>query len=131
MNIKIMIMGLDLMHVHNFHGQSIAGLKMPLFLLLASAHLCMLIIKIKISYFSVKVQNKAPVTTEAKYPIDFTQPGKKLVLSLHYNRSDSFLLANTVKMYEFKAKYSETKPYSSCLVKIQKILQLIIWKRQG
>ena len=49
MNIEIVIMGLDLMHAHNFHGQSIAGLKMSLFLLLASAQLSMLIIKIKIS----------------------------------------------------------------------------------
>ena len=27
---------------------------------------------------------------EAKYPINFTQPNKRFVLSLHYNRSNSF-----------------------------------------
>ena len=28
---------------------------------------------------------------EAKYPINFTQPNRRFVLSLHYNGSDSFL----------------------------------------
>ena len=36
------------------------------------------------------------------------------------------LFVNTVKMYQFKAKNSEIKPYSLCLVIFQKILQLII-----
>ena len=34
------------------------------------------------------------------------------MLSLHYNGSNSFLFANAVKMYQFKAKDSEIKPYS-------------------
>ena len=32
------------------------------------------------------------LTAEVKYPINSTQPRKRLVLSLHYNESDSFLL---------------------------------------
>ena len=30
------------------------------------------------------------LTAEAKYPINFTQPRKRFVLSLHYNGSNSF-----------------------------------------
>ena len=39
------------------------------------------------------------LTAEAKYSIDFTQPKKKFVLSLHYNRSNSFLFVNVTKIY--------------------------------
>ena len=49
------------------------------------------------------------LTTEAKYPINFKQPNKRFVLSLHYNRSNSFLFANATKIYQFKAKNSEIK----------------------
>ena len=34
------------------------------------------------------------LTTEATYPINFTQPRKIFVLSLHYNGSNSFLFVN-------------------------------------
>ena len=51
------------------------------------------------------------LTADTEYPIDFTQSGKKIVLSLHYNGSNSFLYVDTVKMYQFKAKCSELKPY--------------------
>ena len=44
------------------------------------------------------------LTAEAKYPINFTQPNKRFVLSLHCNRSNSFLLVNAAKVYQFKAK---------------------------
>ena len=39
------------------------------------------------------------------------------MLSLHYNRSNSFLFFNAVKMYQLKAKFSEIKPYPLCLGK--------------
>ena len=55
------------------------------------------------------------VTIEAKYPITFTQSEKRFVLSFHYNESSSFLFVNVVKMYQFKAKCLESKPYSLCL----------------
>ena len=54
-------------------------------------------------------------TTEAKYPINFTQSGKRFVLSLHYNGSNSFLFVNATKIYQFKAKDSEIKDYTLCL----------------
>ena len=44
------------------------------------------------------------LTAEVRYPIDFTQPNKRFVLSLHYNGRNSFLFVNATKMYPFKAK---------------------------
>ena len=34
--------------------------------------------------------------------------------TLYYNGINSFLFVNAVKMYQFKAKTSEVKPYSLC-----------------
>ena len=53
------------------------------------------------------------LTAEAKYPINFTQPNKRFVLSLHYNGSNSFLFVNATKVYQFKAK--EINDYALCL----------------
>ena len=44
------------------------------------------------------------LTAEAKYPINFTQPRKRFVLSLHDNRSNNFLFVNAAKSYQFKAR---------------------------
>ena len=52
------------------------------------------------------------LTAEAKYPINFTQSGKRFVLSLHYNGSNSFLFVNATKVYKFKANKSEIKDYA-------------------
>ena len=49
------------------------------------------------------------LTAGAKYPINFTQPNKRFVLSIHYNGSNSFLFVNDTKIYQFKAKNSEIK----------------------
>ena len=57
---------------------------------------------------------------EAKYPIRSTQSGRRLVLSLHYNGSNSFLFVNATKIYQFKAKDSEVIPYPLCLGNISK-----------
>ena len=43
----------------------------------------------------------------AIYPINFTQPNKRFVLSLSYNKSNSFLFVNATRIYQFKAKNSE------------------------
>ena len=51
----------------------------------------------------------ATLTAEAKYPITFTQSGKRFVLSLHYNGKNSFLFVNTAKLYQFKARKSVNK----------------------
>ena len=60
------------------------------------------------------------LTAEAKYPINFTKSNKRFVLSLHYNRSNSFLFVNTTKIYQFKAKDSEIKKYPLCLGNVSK-----------
>ena len=36
--------------------------------------------------------DNATITAEAKYPINFTESGKRFVLSLNYNESNNFLL---------------------------------------
>ena len=46
------------------------------------------------------------------------------MLSLHYNGSNSFLNVNAVRVYQFKAKESEMKPYYVSVI-FQKILQLM------
>ena len=46
------------------------------------------------------------------------------MLILHYNGSDRFLFINAVKMYQFKAKDSEIKPYPLFLVNIEKTFRV-------
>ena len=44
------------------------------------------------------------LTTEAKYPITFTESERKFVLSLHYNGSNSFFFVGAAKIWHFNAK---------------------------
>ena len=44
------------------------------------------------------------LTAEAKYPINFTQSGKRFILSLQYNGSNSFLFVNVTKVYHSKQR---------------------------
>ena len=53
---------------------------------------------------SIQRLDDAKLTAEAKYPISFLQSGKRFVLNLHYNGSNSFLFVNATKVYQFKAK---------------------------
>ena len=55
------------------------------------------------------------LVAEAKYPINFTNPRKKLVVSLDYKGSDSFLIVNATKMYQVKAKDSRIQTYPLCV----------------
>ena len=70
------------------------------------------------------------LTAEAKYPINFTQSGKRFVLSLHYNGSNSFLCVNATKLYQFKAKNSEIKDYALFLGNISKDFTINNKKKQ-
>ena len=70
-------------------------------------------------------------TAETKYPIYFTQPNKRFVLSLHYNRSNSFLFVNATKIYQFKAKDSEIKSYTLHLGNISKDFTINNMKKTG
>ena len=49
------------------------------------------------------------LTEEAQYLINFSRSNRNFCLSLHYNGSNSFLFINVTKIYQFKAKDSETK----------------------
>ena len=60
------------------------------------------------------------LTAEATHHINFTQPGKRFVLSLHYNESNSFPFVNATKIYQFKANDSKIKNYTLCLGNISK-----------
>ena len=75
-----------------------------------------------LGYDPVQALDDTTITAGTEYLINFTQSGKRYVLSLHYNGSNSFLFVNAVKIYQYKAKYSETKSYSLCLVNISKII---------
>ena len=70
------------------------------------------------------------LTAEAKYPNNFTQSGKRFVLSLHYNGSNNFLFVNATKIYQFKAKDSEIKNYTLCLGNISKDFAINNMKKQ-
>ena len=69
--------------------------------------------------------NDTKLTVEDKYPFNFTQRNKRLLLSLHYNLINSFLFVNATKMYKFSAKNSEMKDYTVCLGNIFTILQFL------
>ena len=63
------------------------------------------------------------LAAEAKYPINFTQPDKRFVLSLHCNGSNS-LFVNATKKCQIKAKNSEIKDYTLCLGNILKYFKI-------
>ena len=69
-------------------------------------------------------------TAEALYPINFTQSGKRFVLSFHCNGSKSFLFVNATKVYQFKAKYSEIKDYALCFDIVSKDFTINNMKKQ-
>ena len=71
------------------------------------------------------------LTAEAKYPINFTQSGKRFILSLHYNGSNSFLFVNATKVYQFKSKNSEIKDYALCLGNVSKDFIINNMKKTG
>ena len=74
---------------------------------------------------STKRLDSTTLTAEAKYPINFTQSGKRFILSLHYNGSNSFLFVNATKVYQSKAKNSEIKDYALCLGNVSKNFTII------
>ena len=48
--------------------------------------------------------NNTTIYVEKNYYRNFTDPGKKFVLSLHYNGDDSYLFVNGRQQLKFKAK---------------------------
>ena len=77
-----------------------------------------------------QVLDDTTLTAETKYPINFTQPGKRFVLNLQYNGSSSFLFVRATKVYQFKAKHSEIKYYGLCLGYVSKDFTLNNMKKK-
>ena len=55
-------------------------------------------------------------TAEGGYSVGFSEHGQKFYLCLHYNRWNSFLFVNGVKIHHFKAKDSKVNVYLLCVV---------------
>ena len=53
------------------------------------------------------------------------------MLSFHNNGSNSFLFVNDTKLYQFKAKVSEIKPYILCLGNISEVFTIDNIKNTG
>ena len=51
--------------------------------------------------------NDASIALQAKYSVDLGESGKRFVLSLHHNESNSFSFVIATKIYQFKATYSD------------------------
>ena len=91
--------------------------------------MCILITKKEILIIGKGPRNgldDSKLTAEPQYLINFTKQDKKFCLSLHYNRSNSYLFVNEVKIYQFRAKYSKLIRYLLCLGNISKNIQLFI-----
>ena len=59
--------------------------------------------------------NDTTIYAEKMYYRNFTDPGKKLILSLHYNGNNSYLLVNGRQEFKFKAKTGQLVKEKLCL----------------
>ena len=59
-------------------------------------------------------------TTEKEYAINFRRQQKKFCLILYYDGANSYSFDNDVKIYKFKAKFSEINAVLSCLGNVSK-----------
>ena len=64
--------------------------------------------------------DNAALTADAKYSINFSRSQRKFCLSLDYSGNNRFLFVNPAKIYQFKEKKSEIKPYLLCIGNISK-----------
>ena len=78
----------------------------------------------------IKVLDDMTLTAEAKCPINFTQSGKRFVLSLHYNASNSFLFVNATKI-SVQSKRFWKNDYAVCLGNISKDFAINNMKKAG
>ena len=128
-----MVTVLDLLHVHNFLGQTVNGVKLLLCLELIIVLLCMFkeLRILVLGEGPTQVLDDATITAEAKYPINFTKPGRRYELSLQYNWRNNFLFVNAFKIYQFKAKDSQSKRYSLFFGNILKYFTISSLKKTG
>ena len=55
------------------------------------------------------------LTAETKCLINFTQSGKRFVLIIHYNGSNSLLFVNTKKVYQFLKQKTQSQKIIHCV----------------
>ena len=116
---NIVVMVLDSILVHNFHGPAVARAKNVI--IFGVDNSSSLLIDNKNKNILVRGEGTTQgldntiITAGDKYPINFTEFGKIFVFSLHYNGSNSFSFVNITKIYQFKAKDSEINPYALCV----------------
>ena len=60
------------------------------------------------------------LSAEKMYSINFTENNKKLCLSLHYNRANSYLFVNCTETHKYKAKDSKIVATPLCVENISK-----------
>ena len=70
------------------------------------------------------------LTAKVQYSINFPRSKRKFCLSLHYNKSNSFLFVNATKIYQLEAKDSEIKIYPLCLENISGDFSTINMKKR-
>ena len=70
------------------------------------------------------------LTAKAKYSVNFIHLRKRFVWTLHYNLNNSFFFVKATKIYQFKAKDSQTKNYALCLGNISKDFTINNMKKQ-
>ena len=59
--------------------------------------------------------NDTTIYAEKNFYRNFTDPGKKFVLSLHYNGNDSYLFINRRQELKFKAKTDQLVKEKLCI----------------
>ena len=57
--------------------------------------------------------------------MNFTKEDGKACLSLHYNGVNNYLSVNGTEIIKFKAKDSEIKAYSLCLINISTVWSVL------
>ena len=122
-NMDMVVMVLDLMHVQKCNYRLLNWLKMLLFLALTIAHQRILIIEKYISHSLRKVQEMDWMKLQQWQKLNslsINQVKKKGFFSLLYNAANNCLQANGVKTYQFKAKDSKLDPYPLHLGNIPK-----------
>ena len=72
-----------------------------------------------------------PLTAEKMYSIIFNVTKKKICLSLHYDRANSYLSVNGAEIYKLKGKDSEIVATSLCLGNISKDCSAYATKKTG
>ena len=70
------------------------------------------------------------INGRARCPINFTQPIKRFILSLHNNGSNSFLFVNATKLYQVKVKGSKIKDCKLCLGNVLKYFKINKMKKK-